>query len=456
MPVNLTLGNTDNTLTITYFDSLTTGTGTDTVTVTDALTGAIINLGAGTDSLTLGDFGNSATISNTEAITGGLLADTITLSRDSKIGQRMWFTCCVHGVDFLVDCGVEMIGIGEGLVGEALAFEVFPAALDVVEFGGVFGEPFGRQPMATLGERGQRRLAGVNRPVVEDDPDGLAGFSRSGAVTAVEPFEKRHDIGAAFGSRGLDDEFAGGEIERPDHGDLLRPARRLDPEIGAALGPGTRQVRMGKGLRFIGEQQYDVAGQRLSFEQLQTQARTLNRLCVLAAFQGVAGPFAGKAPFLRSTTDSRDREIRWPVRRSISAESRGSVQLVRFSTGTAKSSRATARAASALTGERPGARWRAIAAKPSRIKAERQPRTVSSRTRKASPIAALVQPVSDKRIPRARSASSRSEDPASCSKPSYCSAVTRNGDLPAMIQPPNQRQTVNHQSIPLANHRTFA
>ena len=223
-------------------------------------------------------------------------------------------------------------------MGEALTLEVFPTALDVVEFGGVFGEPFRRKPVAAVDEGGQRRLAGVNWPVVEDDPDGLAGFSRLGAVKPVEPFEKRYDVGASFGSRGLDDEFAGGEIERPDHGDLLRLARCLDPEIGAAPGPGTRQIRMGEGLRFIGEQQYDVASQRLLLEQLQTQARTRHRLRVLPAFQGVAGPFAGKAPLLRSTTDSRDREMRWPVRRSISAESRGNVQFVRFSTGTANSS----------------------------------------------------------------------------------------------------------------------
>jgi hypothetical protein len=60
------------------------------------------------------------------------------------------------------------------------------------------------------------------------------------------------------------------------------------------------------------DEAHEVAGQRLGLEQLQTQVRTRHRLWVVAAFQGVARPLAGKAPFLRNTTDSREREVpRW-------------------------------------------------------------------------------------------------------------------------------------------------
>ncbi|HVS80120.1 MAG TPA: hypothetical protein VHE60_00130 [Pyrinomonadaceae bacterium] len=51
----------------------------------------------------------------------------------------------------------------EGLVGEMMGFERFPVALDVVEFGRIFWQPFGREPVRALGQRGARGLAGVNR-----------------------------------------------------------------------------------------------------------------------------------------------------------------------------------------------------------------------------------------------------------------------------------------------------
>ena len=44
------------------------------------VTGGIVDLGAGTDTLTFGNFTNSATVSNVETITGGAGADTITLA----------------------------------------------------------------------------------------------------------------------------------------------------------------------------------------------------------------------------------------------------------------------------------------------------------------------------------------------------------------------------------------
>ena len=79
MPVNITLGNDDVTMTITSFDSLTTGSGAGAIAVTEALTGATVNLGTGTDSLTLANFANSATVSGVETLTGGNAIDTIVL-----------------------------------------------------------------------------------------------------------------------------------------------------------------------------------------------------------------------------------------------------------------------------------------------------------------------------------------------------------------------------------------
>ena len=61
MPVTITLGNDDVTMTISTFDSLTTGSGAAAITVTGALVGATVDLGTGTDSLTLANFANSLT-----------------------------------------------------------------------------------------------------------------------------------------------------------------------------------------------------------------------------------------------------------------------------------------------------------------------------------------------------------------------------------------------------------
>ncbi len=58
---------------------MTGGTAADAITFATALTGGVVNLGAGTDSVTLASGTNSATISNAETISGGSGADTITL-----------------------------------------------------------------------------------------------------------------------------------------------------------------------------------------------------------------------------------------------------------------------------------------------------------------------------------------------------------------------------------------
>src|ERR1700732_1344806 len=95
-------------------------------------------------------------------------------------------------------------------------------------------------------------------------------------------------------------------------------------------------------------------------------------------------------------------------------------------------------------------------AKPSRIKIDRQLRTVSSRTPKTSPIAALFQPESESRMARARSASARLAETANRLRPSCCSALAANEELNDIIKPPNHIQRLNHQNATLANQRTSA
>ena len=118
-------------------------------------------------------------------------------------------------ISCLMVVSVEMSGIPEGLVREAVAFQVLPAALDVVEFDGVFGQPFRCKPVIALGERRQGRFAPVHRPVVENDPHRPAALSRLRPVKAIEPVEQGDDVGAALASRGLDDEVLGGACASP-------------------------------------------------------------------------------------------------------------------------------------------------------------------------------------------------------------------------------------------------
>ena len=69
------------------------------------------------------------------------------ISRDSLLGQRIWFSFDVQSLDGVVDGSVE--GVGEGLIGGIMGFEVAPDGFDVVEFGRVFGQPLDAQPMGS-------------------------------------------------------------------------------------------------------------------------------------------------------------------------------------------------------------------------------------------------------------------------------------------------------------------
>ena len=84
MPINITLGNTNIQMTISSFDSLIAGSGDADITVTDALVGATVDLGTGTDTLTLGNLANTVTVANVDTLTGGTAIDTITLTSDAS------------------------------------------------------------------------------------------------------------------------------------------------------------------------------------------------------------------------------------------------------------------------------------------------------------------------------------------------------------------------------------
>ena len=293
-----------------------------------------------------------------------------------------------------MDSPVEMIGVGEGLMREEVSFQIAPGSLDVVQFRGVFRQPFDGQPIAR-GKRGPRSLAGMDRAVVENKDDGLVRSAGAWAMDRVEAAEEGDEVAADFGGAGIDDQLVSGAVESADHRPLFRLPRRLDPQIVAAFGPGAGKIGVGERLRLVAEQQRDIAGLGLLLQEAQAQAGALNRIGVLPAPQRVPRPPPGEAPFF-STTLSRDFEMRCPVRFSISSARRGSVQFGRSDIPGANTSSITDKAARAFTGSGPGAVRARSPATPSRPNIQRQWRTLSGCTQNAKAIRSLLHPPATK------------------------------------------------------------
>ncbi len=72
-----------------------------------------------------------------------------------------------------MDGSVEIGGVGEGVVGEIVRFEIVPDNLAVVELGGVFRQPLDGEPMLARFAGGNGELADVDRPIVLDQHDRL-------------------------------------------------------------------------------------------------------------------------------------------------------------------------------------------------------------------------------------------------------------------------------------------
>src|SRR6185369_3637132 len=76
----LSLAAGGNSVTVGAIETITGGSGADTVVLSAALPGGTIDLAAGGDSLLLADGGNSVTVANVETLTGGSGADTVVLT----------------------------------------------------------------------------------------------------------------------------------------------------------------------------------------------------------------------------------------------------------------------------------------------------------------------------------------------------------------------------------------
>src|ERR1700756_1257570 len=114
------------------------------------------------------------------------------LSSHAQIGQRMAISFGIEGSDSLVNGVGEVFAAGERLVCEMMPLQIAPYSLDGIELRGIFWQPFDAEPGRAGGQRGARRLAGVDGAVVEDEPDRLWRFAGVGAAAG----------GAGLGKRG--------------------------------------------------------------------------------------------------------------------------------------------------------------------------------------------------------------------------------------------------------------
>ena len=350
-----------------------------------------------------------------------------------------------------MDGSVERVGVCEGLVGKVMGLEIAPYRLDVVEFGGVFWQPLYGQPMCPGGQSGKRALAGMDRSIVLDEHDRLGRTPWLRAEEMIDLLEMGDEVAAALGRAGVHDQPAREIIERPQDRDLLGLSRRGHAQVRSRLRPGAGEIGMGQRLALVAMEKDNVARFGLLFADLEAEADPLDLAGVLTSLQRVPGPPPAEV-FFRNAFDSCERLMRTPSRASISARSRGIVQLVRSATGASRSGVTTRKAASLFTGTGPGATFVVKASTPPEMKAPRQKRTVSSRTPNASAILELLQPASFSSTARARSASPRSRDPERANRAARCASLVVTGDLPAMTPTPESVATANPNAYPLVNH----
>jgi hypothetical protein len=189
--------------------------------------------------------------------------------------------------DRVRDGAGESVDIGNGSVGELMLLEVAPASFDVVQFGGVFRQPFEGEPGA-LGERLCGQLAGVDRPVVENRDQGPGAFG--GALGGAKLIEQGNEVGGALGGAGMDEQVPVHRIKGAEHRPLFRLTGRLDAQLGAAPRPAARQIGMRERLGFVEEHQINRPCCRLGFQIGEVLTAGLDRGCVLAPFEGVTRP----------------------------------------------------------------------------------------------------------------------------------------------------------------------
>jgi hypothetical protein len=190
---------------------------------------------------------NHITDTQTVALEGDLL------SSDSLIVTQMAASFMIELIDRDSDGLVEFVDGAEGTVREKVAFKITPRAFNIIQFRGVFGQPFDGQPRTPL-ESGAGQLADMDGAIVEHQDHRLWDVSWPRPIKLVEALQQADKVGTALGPAAMDDKLIGGMIECADQRQLARLSGRRHPQIGSAFSPGMRQVRVGQRLGLVGRQ----------------------------------------------------------------------------------------------------------------------------------------------------------------------------------------------------------
>src|SRR4051812_42641358 len=134
------------------------------------------------------------------------------LSRPPANGRWMRLPFVIEAGDSVRDGVGESVGVSEGAGGELMLLEVAPASFDVVQFGGVFRQPFEGEPRAR-GERLCCQLAAVDWSVIENRDQGASAFG--GAVGGAKLIEQGNKVGGALGGAGMDEQVPVHRIKAP-------------------------------------------------------------------------------------------------------------------------------------------------------------------------------------------------------------------------------------------------
>ena len=79
-----------------------------------------------------------------------------------------------------MDGSIEVGGVGEGVVGEIVRFEIVPDNLDVVEFGRVFWQPLDGEPMLAPSRAARASLLTWIGPVSSTSTTGFMAHPARG------------------------------------------------------------------------------------------------------------------------------------------------------------------------------------------------------------------------------------------------------------------------------------
>jgi len=152
-----------------------------------------------------------------------------------------------------MDGDIKSFGIGEGLMGEVVGFEIAPNDFNVVQFRRIFRQPFNSEPMGAGCERFPGGFAGMDRAIIKDNYDRFGLHARPGAVKLVQFLKKGDEIRAAFRPGRRDNQPASFPVERAHHGNLSGLTRCGNTQIRPALCPASGQIRVCQSLALIGK-----------------------------------------------------------------------------------------------------------------------------------------------------------------------------------------------------------